>query len=194
MSSPVFRRVLRRESHSPRTVAMIIAALLMLIVLAYIAVEIVLFLLDQPALLLSPAHIASWLIGLPTQRPGWLVPVCGVALALLGFIFLFLALAPGRLPKHQMQHESRAVLVDNGVIAASVAQHLSDETGIARDDITVGISHRTADVTVRPPVGAPVDRDAIQQITAAEIDSYRLTPTVKTHVHIDRPKHIRDAQ
>lgn len=194
MSSPAFRRVLRRETHSPRTVAMIIAVVLLLVVLIYIGTEIVLFLLAQPALLLGPAAAATWLIGLPTAQPGWLVAVFGVVLAVLGVIFVFLALAPGRLSKHQMQHDNRAVLVDNGVIAASVAQHLSDETGIAREDITVGVSHRTVDVTVRTAVGVPLDKDPIQQLAATEVDSYQLTPKVKTRVRVERPKQNEDEQ
>ncbi|WP_454113818.1 DUF6286 domain-containing protein [Microbacterium maritypicum] len=194
MSSPAFRRVLRRETHSPRTVAMSIAVVLLLVVLIYIGTEIVLFLLAQPALLLGPAAAATWLIGLPTAQPGWLVAVFGVVIAVLGVIFVFLALAPGRLSKHQMQHENRAVLVDNGVIAASVAQHLSDETGIAREDITVGVSHRTVDVTVRPAVGVPLDKDPIQQLAATEVDSYQLTPKVKTRVRVERPKQNEDEQ
>ena len=59
MSSPAFRRVLRRETHSPRTVAMIIAVVLLLVVLIYIGTEIVLFLIAQPALLLGPAAAAT---------------------------------------------------------------------------------------------------------------------------------------
>ena len=40
MSTPALRRVLRRESHSPRTVAMVIAVALMILVLAYLGTEI----------------------------------------------------------------------------------------------------------------------------------------------------------
>lgn len=188
MSSPVFRRILRRETHSPRTVAMIVAVVLLLVVLVYIGVEIVLYLAAQPALLLGPAAAATWLIGLPTAAPAWLIVLAGVVVAILGFVFLFLAVAPGRLSKHRMESEERAVLIDNGVIAASVAQHVSDETGIARDDITVGVSHRTVDVSVREAIGVPVDKDPIQQIVSAEVDGYRLTPTLKTRVRVVHPK------
>lgn len=194
MSTPAFRRVLRRETHSPRTVAMIVAVVLLLAVLVYIGVEIVLYLVAQPALLLGPAAAATWLIGLPTAQPGWLIAVFGVTLAVLGFVFLWLAVAPGRLSKHQMQWGERAVLVDNGVIAASLAQHLSEETGISRDDITVGVSHRTVDVTVRPAIGIPLDKDPVKQIVTTEVDSYQLTPKVKTRVRIDRPTQNEDDQ
>ena len=51
MSTPAFRRIVRRETHSPRTVAMIIAVVILILALVYIGVEIVLHLLAQPALL-----------------------------------------------------------------------------------------------------------------------------------------------
>ncbi|PZT96948.1 alkaline shock response membrane anchor protein AmaP [Microbacterium kunmingense] len=194
MSTPAFKRVLRRESHSPRTVAMIVAVVLMIVVLAYLGTEIVLYLLAQPALLLGPAAQAGFLIGLPTERPGWLVVLAGVVLAIVGFVFLFLALAPGKLPKHRMRFGERAVLVDNGVIASALAQHLSEETGLSRDDITVGVSHRTADVTLRPGLGIPLDEAPLKNIVQTELDSYELTPSIKSRVRVVRPKQNEDEQ
>lgn len=187
MSTPAFRRIVRRETHSPRTVAMFIAVALLIAALGYIGVEIVLFLLSQPALLLGPAAAATWIIGLPTAQPGWLVVTGGVVLALLGLVFLFLALAPGRLSKHEMQFGERAVVVDNGVIASSLAQHISDETGLSRNDITVGVSHRTVDVTIRPGLGVPLDAAPVEDIVNTEMSSYQLTPSVKTRVRVLRP-------
>ncbi|AMB58610.1 DUF6286 domain-containing protein [Microterricola viridarii] len=188
MTPPVFRRILRRESHSPRTVAMVVAVTLLLLSLAYIGTELVLDLVSRPALLLEPAAAAQWIVGLPTAQPGWVIGIGGAAMAILGFVFVFLALTPGRLPKHQMRCGERAVLVDNGVIAASLAQHISDETGVARDDITVGVAHRTVDVTIRPAFGVPMDRDPVQALVRAELDNYQLIPSVKTKVRVARPK------
>lgn len=193
MSTPAFRRVLRRESHSPRTVAMVIAVALMILVLAYLGTEIVLSLLAQPALLLAPDAQARFLIGLPTERPGWII-LAGAVLAVIGLVFLFFALAPGRLPKHQMRFGDRAVLVDNGVIASSVAQHLSEETGLSREDITVGVSHRTVDVTLRPGLGVPLDEAPLKSIVQTEVDSYELSPTLKPRVRVERPKQNEDEQ
>lgn len=188
MSSPAFRRVLRRESHSPRTVAMVVAGVLLIVALGYIAAEIVLDLLSRPALLLSPASAAEWIIGLPTAQPGWLVALGALLLAVLGFVFVFLSLAPGRLPKHQMRCGERAVLVDNGVVAAALAQHISDETGISRDDITVGVAHRTVDVTLHPGIGVPVDQAPLKDLVMSELDRYQLIPSVKTRVRVLRPR------
>jgi len=188
MSTPEFRRIVRRETHSPRTVAMIIAVVIVILALVYAGVEIVLHLLTQPALLLGPAAAVAWIIELPTAQPAWAVVAGGVVLALIGAVFVFLSLAPGRLPKHQMNWADRVVVVDNGVIASSLAQHLSEETGIARDSISVGVSHRRVDVTVTPRPGAPLDAERVRKLAETEMESYQLTPAVTTRVRPLRGK------
>lgn len=187
MTGPALRRVVRRETHSPRTVAMFVAVILLILALAYIGLEIVLSLLAQPALLLGPAAAAGWLVGLPTTQPAGLVIAGSVVLAILGLVFLWLAVTPGRLSRHTVDAGERAVVVDNGVIASALAQHLSEETGLARDDVTVGVGHRSVDVTVRPGPGIPVDQAAVQAAAEAEIATYRLTRSVRTRVRIERP-------
>ncbi|MEV4736050.1 MULTISPECIES: DUF6286 domain-containing protein [unclassified Microbacterium] len=187
MTSPALRRVVRRETHSPRTVAMFIAVILLILALAYIGLEIVLSLLAQPALLLGPAAAAGWLVRLPTAQPIGLVIAGSVVLAVIGLVFLWLAVTPGRLSRHTIDAGDRAVVIDNGVIASALAQHLAEETGLAREDITVGVGHRSVDVTVRPGVGIPVDKAAVQSAAEAEIETYRLTRSVRTRVRIERP-------
>lgn len=192
MSTPVLRRVIRRETHSPRTVAMFVAVILLILALAYIGLEIVLSLAAQPALLLGPAAAGGWLVGLPTAQPAGLVIAGSVVLALIGVILIWLAVTPGRLSRHTLDAGDRAVVVDNGVIASALAQHLSDETGLARDDITVGVGHRIVDVSVRPGAGVPLDKNEVQAAAEAELQTYRLTRNVRTRVRIERPSEKED--
>ena len=192
MSTPVLRRVIRRETHSPRTVAMFVAVVLLILALAYIGLEIVLSLAAQPALLVGPAAAAGWLIGLPTAQPAGLVIAGSVVLALIGLVFIVLAVTPGRLSRHVLDAGGRAVVVDNGVIASALAQHLAEETGLARDSITVGVGHRTVDVTVRPGIGVPLDKADVQSAAEAELQTYRLTDKVRTRVRIERPTEKED--
>ncbi|WP_334149730.1 DUF6286 domain-containing protein [Microbacterium sp.] len=185
MSTPALRRVIRRETHSPRTVAMFVAVVLLILALAYIGLEIVLSLAAQPALLLGPAAAAGWLVGLPTQ-PAGLVIAGSIVLAVIGLIFIWLAVTPGRLSKHALEAGDRAVVVDNGVIASALAQHIADETGIPRDDITVGVGHRSVDVTMRPGAGIPLDQATVQSVVEQELQTYRLTRSIRTRVRIER--------
>lgn len=187
MTTPAFRRIVRRETHSPRTVAMVVAVVLLILGLAYVGVEIVLYLLAQPALLLGPAAAAAAIIGLPTARPAGLVIAGGVILALLGLVFLILGLTPGRLAKHVMADDDRAVVVDNGVIAAALAQRVSVETGIPREDITVGVAHRTVDVEVRSGFGDAHDPAPITRVVDAELERYALIPGVRSRVRVQTP-------
>lgn len=187
MSTPAFRRIVRRETHSPRTVAMIVAVVLLILALVYVGVEIVLYLLAQPALLLGPGAGLAWIVGLPTAQPSGLVILGGVVIAILGLVFVVLGLKPGRLPKHEMSGDDRLVVVDNGVIASSLAQRISEETGIVRDDITVGVSHRAVDVTVRSGFGDPHDEEPISRVVNSELERYGLIPAVRPRVRVTSP-------
>lgn len=187
MTDTVLRTVVRRETHSPRTVAMLVVVLLTLLVLAYAVVEIVLALLGRQPLLVSPGAALNAVVEAPTALQPVAFIVGGIVLALVGLIVLILALKPGRLSRHEMAWGERAVVVDNGVVASALAQHLSNESGIARDDIVVGVAHRTVDVTVRPPVGIPVDEAQLRRIVDEEISTYKLSPAVRTQLRVQRP-------
>lgn len=192
MTTPVLRRVVRRETHSPRTVAMIIAVVLVILALVYVGTEIVLSVLGQPALLLGPGAALAGLAGLPTEVPQGVSIAVGVVLAIIGLILVVLAVKPGRLPRHSLAVGDRAVVVDNGVIASAVAQRVSDETGFPRDQVRVGVSHRTVDVVVEPAFGVDVDDAQVRSIAATEVDSYGLTPSVTTKVRVQRAKKEAD--
>ena len=193
MSSPVLRRVVRRETHSPRTVAMIVAVIVVILALVYVGTEIVLSVLGQPALLLGPAAAFTGVVGLPTDVPAGISIAAGVVMALIGLILIVLAVKPGRLPKHALTpagdaREDRAIVADNGVIAASVAQRISENTGLMRDQVRVGVAHRRVDVTITPGFGEQIDRDEIRRVTDAELQSYGLAPAVRTTVRVEQKK------
>ena len=48
MTTPVLRRVVRRETHSPRSVAFALVVLLGIVLALYVAVELILALASQP--------------------------------------------------------------------------------------------------------------------------------------------------
>lgn len=187
MTDTVLRTVVRRETHSPRTTAMLVVVVLLILALAYAAVEIILDLSGAQPLLVAPGEALNAIVAAPTALMPVAFVIGGVVLAILGLVVLVLALKPGRLSRHEMEWGERAVVVDNGVVASALAQHLSNESGIARDDIVVGVAHRAVDVTVRPPVGIPVDEAQLRRIVEEEVTSYKLSPAVRTHVRVQRP-------
>ncbi|MBT2500600.1 DNA/RNA endonuclease G [Agromyces sp. ISL-38] len=186
MSSPPYRRIVRRETHSPRTAAVLVVVTILILGLLYAGTEIVLDLLGQPALLVAPADVGDWIAELPQLQPAAAIIAGGVAIAIIGLVLVILSLAPGRLAKHEMRWEDRAIVVDNDVIAAALASRICDETGLAREQVTVGVSHRTVRVDIAPGAGLPVDEGPVRGIIEAEIDAYELAPRVTKKVHIDR--------
>ncbi|MCK6081597.1 DNA/RNA endonuclease G [Microbacterium sp. EYE_5] len=186
MSEPVLRRVVRRETHSPRSVAFAVVVLLTIVACLYLAVETVLSLASQPALLVRPIDALAWLAALPADVPVGAVIAGGLAVAVVGVWLILLAVTPGRLSKHEMDAGGRAALVDNGVLAAAIAQRVSDETGLARDRVTVGVAHRSVDVSVKPGAGIPVDRAQVNAVAEAELSGFKLTRPLRTRVRVER--------
>ncbi|MEX0153931.1 DNA/RNA endonuclease G [Microbacterium sp. LMI1-1-1.1] len=188
MTDTTLRTVVRRETHSPRTGAMLTVVILLLLALAYAGTEIVLALTGQNPLLIAPGPALQAAVDAPDALAPAALYVIGAGLVIVGVIVLVLALKPGRLSRHQMTWGERAVVVDNGVVASALAQHLSTESGIARDDIVVGVAHRSVDITVRPPLGVPVDQAQLRRIVEQEIAGYELVPAVRTHLSVRRPE------
>ena len=186
MTTPALRRVIRRETHSPRTVAMIIAVILCILGLVYIGIELVLVIAAQPALLLGPADAWSWILGLPAGPPNGLLIAGSVVVALVGVWLVWLAIAPGRLSKHTLDGGGRAVIVDNGVIAAALAQHLSESTGLPREAIVVGVAHRSIDVTLRLDPDTDISPAEVRTLVDADTTRYRLDRPVRTAVRVQR--------
>ncbi|WP_053351662.1 DUF6286 domain-containing protein [Leucobacter musarum] len=187
MSTSSLSRVVRRETHSPRTVAMIIAVVILILALTYAALEIILSLAGQPALLVGPAAAFGWVVGLPTEVPAGVTITAGIVIALLGLVCIVLALAPGRLSKHEMQWgERRAVVADNGVIAAAIAQRVSDELFVARGRVRVGVGHRVIDVSVTPEAGIEMEKDRVRVVVDSEIEEYRLRTKPRVSVRVNQ--------
>lgn len=188
MTDSVLRTVVRRETHSPRTGAMLLVVVLLILAAVYAAVEIVLALAGRQPLLVAPAAAVEALAALPmTVAPAGLI-AAGAVIALVGLVVFAVGVSPGRLSRHEMAWGDRAVVVDNGVVASALAQHVSTASGIARENVVVGVAHRAVDVTVRPPVGVPVEAERLRQIVEDEVASYRLSPSVRTRIRVDRPR------
>lgn len=192
MSNTVLHRVVRRELHSPRTAAA--AAVLVVVALAAIAVgvEIVLHLLGADPLLVAPDTALNWLRGLPEHPQSVTLPV-GIAAAVIGLVLVWLAVAPGRRPKHELGGTDRALITDNGVIASAVAERVRRELDLSKGAVVVGIGHRNADVTVRPEPGQSMERARVRAVAEEELDAYALRPRVKVRARVLRSADQEDA-
>jgi hypothetical protein len=184
MTAP-YARIIRRETHSPRTVTTIVLAVVIALACVYAGTELVLRMLGQPSLLVTPEAALDWVAALPTLQPLSAISAGGIVLALIGLLLMLHAIRSGRLARHQMVHEGRAVIVDNGVLASSIARTVALVAGIPQSQALVSVSHRRVIVDVTPTSGIPVDEAEIRAAVADEIASYDLRPPVRHTVRIN---------
>ena len=184
MTAP-YARIIRRETHSPRTVTTIVLAVVIALACVYAGTELVLRMLGQPPLLVTPEAALDWLAALPTLQPLGAISAGGIVLALIGLLLMLHAIRSGRLARHQMVHAGRAVIVDNGVLASSIARTVALVAGIPQSQALVSVSHRRVIVDVTPTSGIPVDEAEIRAAVADEIASYDLRPPVRHTVRIN---------
>lgn len=185
MPDAVLKRVVRRETHSPRTVATVIVLIVSALAAILVGVEIVLALLGVAPLGVAPAGALAWLRDLPRQPQGFVI-AGALLVTVTGLILVWLSLSPGRKPKHELRSSPYAVIVDNGVIASSVAESLRRELDLPQGAVVVGVGHRSADITVRPEPGHVVDKRHVRAIAESELAGYQLTPGVKVRTRILR--------
>lgn len=184
MAAP-YARIVRRETHSPRTVTTIVLASLIILACVYAGVELVLRMLERPPLLVAPEAALEWLATLPARQPQAALTVGGVAATLIGLLLMLHAILPGRTARHQMLHAHRAVLVDNGVLASSIARRVETVARVPSGQAVVSVSHRRVTIDVTPTSGIPVDESAIRTAVDDEIATYDLAPRLRPTVRVE---------
>jgi len=181
--SSTYRRIRRRELHSPRSGASIVVASLVVLALAYVATETVLAIAQQSPLLVSPTDMGKGIAGATSLDTGILI-AAGVVVALIGIVLIVIAVAPGRRARRGIDSERTAVVVDNEVIASALARHAARAGRVSPDNVSVSVSHRAAVVDLTPASGMPVDKDAVLAAVQAELDTLGLAPTLTPRVVI----------
>lgn len=184
MSTPYsYRRVLRRETHSPRSVLAITVSVVVILLCAYVGTEIVLAMLNRGALLAAPQDMLATLSMLGTTPPESPITV-GIILMILGLLLLIAALTPGRRARHQLAASHAAVVVDNEVIASALARHAAHAGNTNPDNAIVSVSARHATVRLTPTSGIPVQRDAVSDAVQEQLTAFQLNPPIRSSVVI----------
>lgn len=187
MTTPdLYRRILRRETHSSRSGIAIALAVLLIVVLAWVGTESVLALLSQPALLVAPGDALTAVVGLPENVAAAAIIGGGVVVALIGLAIMLFALTPGRRARHTGEVNRTAVVVDNTVIASAVARTASYVANVDPDQVMVTIGHRTAEVFVQPTSGYSVDKAEILEAVQQQLDGFALVPALRATVNIEK--------
>ncbi|WP_105035252.1 DUF6286 domain-containing protein [Cryobacterium aureum] len=180
-TSATYGRISRRELHSPRSAAAIAVAIVVILLCGWLGTEIVLRLIDQPALLSAPADLVDGIAAASTAPLSLLVGIA-VGCALGGIVLLVLALSPGRRARHVMVSERAVTIVDDEVIASALARRAARTGGIDPDNTRVSISRRLTTVHLVPISGQAVHRDTVLTAVRDQLDGLQLRPALQTRV------------
>lgn len=174
-------RLVRRETHSPRSGSAIALAIVLILVLAWLGTEIVLQLIDAPALLAAPSDMIAFVVDAQAQNTA-LFGAAGIVIAVIGIVLLVVGVGPGRRARHELPARRASVVVDNEVIASAIARTASSTAGVDPDNCTVSVSHRRAVVQLMPTSGSPVDEPAVLAAVTAQLERLSLSPSVSARL------------
>lgn len=178
------RRVLHRETHASRAAPACIAAVLVILLSLYALLESAVRAIGQPPWLVDPQTAAERIIALPNGMPPLLLGVTGAVVAAAGLFFFLNAILPGRRARHLLDMPRVAVVVDDEVIASSLARRARVAANVTPEQVMVVISQRQAVVNVRPTSGVPVSENAVREAVEDELRSMALVPVPAVRVNL----------
>jgi len=179
----LYRRILRRETHSSRSGAAIVVLVLLALVAAYVGVEAVYAALGMHALLFSPVGVLATLLTAASTESG-LVIAAGAGAAVVGVILIAIGISPGRRGRHTIDDARVAVVVDDQVIAASLSRAARTAAGLSPGQVTTWVARRSARITITPASGVRADDDAVLAAARAELEATAYRPSVTPDVKI----------
>jgi len=152
----VYRRLLRRETHSSRSgAAVVFAALLAVALLALIGLAVWAG-FDEVFRERALAWIDEGITGM--AAPAVLIGV-GIGCLVVAVLLLLTGLLPGRRTRHARAADRFALVADDGVLADAAADAVSRECALGRAQISTTLGRRSLAVRITPTSGIHVDRD-----------------------------------
>jgi hypothetical protein len=186
--SPDMGRILYRETHSARAAVATAAAVLVIVVAAYGLLEAGVHAIGQPAWLIEPQVAAERLIALPAGITPLLLGAIGAVLAMFGLVFFLNGVLPGRRARHLLaggRDAGRpAVVVDDEVVASSLARRARLAANVTPEQVMVVVSKRQVVVNVRPTSGVRVEHDAVLDAVEGELAAMALDPSPVVQVNV----------
>lgn len=177
----VLRRSSRRLRHRSRSAAVSVALVLAALIGAYLAVEAGLALAGQRPLLASPAQM--WDTAQSQPAIAW---TAAVALAVIGIVFVLLAILPGRLARREVGDERLTIVIDDDVLASGLSRSVATAAGVSRSQVRTSVGSRRARVDLTPTTGFPPSREAAQQAAQATVRTLGVRPALSTSVAVAR--------
>ena len=176
--------ILKRETHSSRAVASIIAAVLVIALCIYALLETAVRAVGQPPWLVDPQTAAERAVALPNGVQPLLLGVVGAVLVMAGLFFVLNAVLPGRRARHQLRDNRAAVVVDDEVIASALARRARLAANVSQEQVMVTVSRQRVEVNVRPTSGVSLRRDAVLAAVQDELRDMGLSPTPEARINV----------
>jgi len=186
-TSTTYRRILRRETHSSRSGVAVTLAVLLILVAAWIGTESVLAALGTAPLLVAPADAASAVLGAAGAPVGALTAI-GAVVAIVGLVLIVVSLAPGRRGRRAATVDRTAAVVDDRVIARSLARTASFAGDVHPDRVSVSVGKKVALVEIDPVSGRTADLRSIEEAVRGEISGYDYSPALRPRVKLSKKK------
>lgn len=187
--SPDMARIVRRETRSTRAGAAIVAAVVVMALAGYGLLEAAVHAIGQPPWLIEPQVAAERLTALPAGISPLLLAAIGAVLAMVGLVFFLNGVAPGRRARHTLaggwlESGRPAVVIDDEVIASSLARRARLAANVTPEQVMVVVSQRQVMVNVRPTSGVPVNGDAVLAAVREEVDQMALDPAPEVRINV----------
>ncbi|ADX71724.1 hypothetical protein Asphe3_05120 [Pseudarthrobacter phenanthrenivorans Sphe3] len=186
---PDMQRILHRETHSTRAVVATVAAVMVMALAAYGLLEAAVHAIGQPAWLIEPQVAAERIVALPSGIPLLLLGAIGAVLAMVGLVFFLNGVLPGRRARHllsvnALDARGPAVVVDDEVVASSLARRARLAANVAPEQVMVVVSQRQVTVNVRPTSGVPVDEEGVLAAVRDELNAMALEPSPEPRINV----------
>lgn len=176
--------ILKRETHSSRAVASVIAAVLVIVFCGYALLETAVRAIGQPPWLIDPETAAERIVALPDGIPPLLLTVTGAVMAMAGLFFLLNAVLPGRRARHLLRDRRAAVVVDDEVIASALARRARLAANVTQQQVMVIVSKRQVLVNVRPTSGVPLRAETVLAAVRRELEEMGPSPMPDVRINV----------
>ncbi|MGI5190886.1 hypothetical protein ACQEVI_22300 [Promicromonospora sp. CA-289599] len=162
----VHRRVLHRETRSSRTGAAVVLASVLIVLLVTAVTLSVWWLVDPGSrdVVAAQAAVVSSIAG----DDGTLL-AAGCVAVVLAVVLIAVALLPGRLARRARSTDRLALLVDDGVLADTVADAVAARCGVDPRQVSATVSRGSVTIRVTPTSGVDVDRAAATDSAVAAL-------------------------
>jgi len=182
-TASLYKRIVRRETHSSRAGIAITLAVLLIVALAWIGTEAVLEAVGTAPLLLAPTDLVGSTLDAASAPVGVLTAVA-VVVALIGLVLIIVSLAPGRRGRRGARAERTVAVVDDRVIARSLARTASYAGDVDPAQVSVSVGKRSALIEVTRTSGRQTDVRSIDEAVRDELDAYDFSPALRHKVKL----------